>query len=309
MKMVIKYILSHHNNISKRPQSDKHRIKLDAVLENSKFVNKGEKDPIYEMEIPKDMMSDEIKAFADYVNYLAKPIRTQPGNSRGKGLITKKGIEDVIQKKETAKIPRKKHTKTDQMMTRDSCKQMIRKLKRRHKKDKDEKVGEVQTKVRVPEKRIKKPIIPPPSSSLTLLSAEYGNQFLNDNADMSLNELLKEPVDAKVQSMVDVPIHKENPAVQATPIVDTVITIKSSSFLEHEKHLELFNALTNSMGVDEPIAKGDLGHIPKLKKRHHDDQDPPTNSKKEKKKKRRKDTNASKSQKDNTPAKSSKEGK
>ncbi|GKB16683.1 hypothetical protein Tco_0850606 [Tanacetum coccineum] len=63
------------------------------------------------------------------------------------------------------------------------------------------------------------------NSSLTLSSPEYGNQFLNDNADMSLNEVLKEPVEAEVQSMVDVLIHEENLAVRATPLVDTVISI------------------------------------------------------------------------------------
>ncbi|GJU87998.1 hypothetical protein Tco_1300421 [Tanacetum coccineum] len=63
------------------------------------------------------------------------------------------------------------------------------------------------------------------NSSLTLSSAEYGNQFLNDNDDMSLNEVLKEPVEAEVQSMVDVLIHEENLVVRATPLVDTVISI------------------------------------------------------------------------------------
>ncbi|GKC90940.1 hypothetical protein Tco_1151589, partial [Tanacetum coccineum] len=67
-KLIIKYILSHHNN----------------------FVNKGEKDPIYGMAILKEMMSDEIKASADYFNYLAKSIGNQPGKGQGKGLITKK---------------------------------------------------------------------------------------------------------------------------------------------------------------------------------------------------------------------------
>ncbi|GJX39574.1 hypothetical protein Tco_0252877 [Tanacetum coccineum] len=89
-KLIIKYILSHHNNVSKRPQSDKHAIKLDAVLENLKFANKGEKDPIYGVVIPKEMRSDEIKASADYLNFLVKLMGTQPGKGQGKGLITKK---------------------------------------------------------------------------------------------------------------------------------------------------------------------------------------------------------------------------
>ncbi|GJU89203.1 hypothetical protein Tco_1301626 [Tanacetum coccineum] len=65
MKLIIKYILSHHNNVSKRPQSDKHAIKLDAVLGNLKFANKGEKDPIYGMAIPKEFLLNIKKASKD----------------------------------------------------------------------------------------------------------------------------------------------------------------------------------------------------------------------------------------------------
>ncbi|GJT73264.1 hypothetical protein Tco_1032550 [Tanacetum coccineum] len=89
----------------------------------------------------------------------------------------------------------------------------------------NEQAREVQTEVCVPEQQIEKPTVPLPSSSLTLSSAEYGNQFLNDNADMSLNDVLNDPVEIKVQSMVDVLVHQENPAVQKTPLVDTVMTI------------------------------------------------------------------------------------
>ncbi|GJX39572.1 hypothetical protein Tco_0252875 [Tanacetum coccineum] len=65
----------------------------------------------------------------------------------------------------------------------------------------------------------------------------------------------------------------------------------------------------NSVGIDKAVAKSDLDRTPKFKKRHHDDQDPLSDSEKEEKKKRRKDINASKSQKDKNPTKSSKEDK
>ncbi|GKD79744.1 hypothetical protein Tco_1342365, partial [Tanacetum coccineum] len=64
------------------------------------------------MEISKEMISDTIKASADYLNYLAKSMGTQSGKGRGKGLITKKGVEVDVQKKETIMAPKKKHTKT-----------------------------------------------------------------------------------------------------------------------------------------------------------------------------------------------------
>ncbi|GJX70800.1 putative reverse transcriptase domain-containing protein [Tanacetum coccineum] len=64
------------------------------------------------MAILKEMMSDKIKASIDYLNYLAKSMGTQPNKGRGKGLITKKGSEVIVQKKpETIRIPRKKRTK------------------------------------------------------------------------------------------------------------------------------------------------------------------------------------------------------
>ncbi|GKE04311.1 hypothetical protein Tco_1396329 [Tanacetum coccineum] len=91
-KFIIKYILSHHNNVSTRLQSYHHVIKIDAVLGNLKFANKGEKDLIYGMSIPMEMMSDEIKASAYYSNYLEKSMGDKPVKGNGKGLLTRKGV-------------------------------------------------------------------------------------------------------------------------------------------------------------------------------------------------------------------------
>nr|GEX14597.1 hypothetical protein [Tanacetum cinerariifolium] len=87
IKPIIKYILSHHNNVSKRLQSYQHVIKLDAVLGKLRFTNKGEKDPIYGMAIPKEIMSDEIKASA------SKSMGTQPIKGRGKGLLSRQDMK------------------------------------------------------------------------------------------------------------------------------------------------------------------------------------------------------------------------
>nr|GFC44729.1 hypothetical protein [Tanacetum cinerariifolium] len=66
------------------------------------------------MEITEGMMSDKIKAFAEYLNYMAKSTSTQSSKGQGKGLTIRKGIEVDVQKKkkETIKVPRKKRTKT-----------------------------------------------------------------------------------------------------------------------------------------------------------------------------------------------------
>ncbi|GKA80828.1 hypothetical protein Tco_0787520 [Tanacetum coccineum] len=61
---------------------------------------------------------------------------------------------------------------------------------------------------------------------------------------------------------------------------------KSHSFLEHENHLELYNALINSTGVDKAVANGDLDDQSTLKKRRHD-QDPPADADKDTKKRRK----------------------
>ncbi|GJV22726.1 hypothetical protein Tco_1375421 [Tanacetum coccineum] len=53
------------------------------------------------------------------------------------------------------------------------------------------------------------------------------------------------------------------------PRMERTIHDKSRSFLAHENHLELFNALMNLMGIDEVVAKSDLDLT--SKKRHHED--------------------------------------
>nr|GEV45100.1 hypothetical protein [Tanacetum cinerariifolium] len=53
------------------------------------------------MAIPKEMMSDKIKASVDYSNYLAKSMGIQPIKGRGKWLITKKEGVNMETDKET----------------------------------------------------------------------------------------------------------------------------------------------------------------------------------------------------------------
>ncbi|GJT22228.1 hypothetical protein Tco_0892165, partial [Tanacetum coccineum] len=62
------------------------------------------------------------------------------------------------------------------------------------------------------------------SSSHTLSSTEFTNQFLNKHADVNLSEILKDPVETKVQSMVDVPVKKATPAALRHPLVDSTVT-------------------------------------------------------------------------------------
>nr|GEV86453.1 hypothetical protein [Tanacetum cinerariifolium] len=47
----------------------------------------------------------------------------------------------------------------------------------------------------------------------------------------------------------------------------------SGSFQEHQKHLDLYNALIHSISLDKAIAKGKIDPAKVLKKRCHDDRD------------------------------------
>ncbi|GJW51243.1 hypothetical protein Tco_0092594 [Tanacetum coccineum] len=84
--------------ISKRPLSFHHVIKLDSTLGNLKFVNKGSKEPIFGMVIPIVMLNDDIKAYDEYSEYLAKSRGVTSVKIRGKGLLTKQGVEIVIER-------------------------------------------------------------------------------------------------------------------------------------------------------------------------------------------------------------------
>nr|GEU54678.1 hypothetical protein [Tanacetum cinerariifolium] len=71
----------------------------DQVLRNLKFPNKGAKYPVFGMTITMVMMNDEIKASADYADYLAK-FKGGKLKGRGGGLVTKKGVENDLDSKE-----------------------------------------------------------------------------------------------------------------------------------------------------------------------------------------------------------------
>ncbi|GKD19679.1 hypothetical protein Tco_1208837, partial [Tanacetum coccineum] len=113
-KLIIKYILSQNNQVSKRPLSFQHVIKLDATLGNLKFIIKGQLDLIFGMPIPDIMLSNEIKASEDYQKYMAKVLEAhEPSSAKsggtGKRLITKKDLADVLKK---VNIPKKIRSET-----------------------------------------------------------------------------------------------------------------------------------------------------------------------------------------------------
>ncbi|GJX95488.1 hypothetical protein Tco_0351286 [Tanacetum coccineum] len=63
------------------------------------------------------------------------------------------------------------------------------------------------------------------SSSVTLSSVEFTNQFLNEHADVNLSEILKDPAESEVQSMVDVPVKQVTLVALRHLLVDSTVTL------------------------------------------------------------------------------------
>ncbi|GKB18931.1 hypothetical protein Tco_0852854 [Tanacetum coccineum] len=85
---------------------------------------------------------------------------------------------------------------------------------------------------------------------------------------------------------------------------------KSRSYMSHDKHQELYDALLNSIMLDEASAKGDVNLVKVLRKRDgDDDQDPSARSDQGKKKKKRKGKYAEESKKSSASKISSKDTK
>ncbi|GJX52137.1 hypothetical protein Tco_0280506 [Tanacetum coccineum] len=100
----------------------------------------------------------------------------------------------------------------------------------------NEQVGDAQAKVHEPKPHIKKPKATILSSSQTLSSTEYGNQLINNNPEVSLIDVLKEP-EAEVQSLVDVSVLQQKPTKQRPPLVDTTMTlIPEKQHFHRNKH-------------------------------------------------------------------------
>ncbi|GJW56487.1 hypothetical protein Tco_0103218 [Tanacetum coccineum] len=149
-----------------------------------------------------------------------------------------------------------------------------------------------------------KPKLPPTRSSLSLSSGN-GNQFLNVSSDVSFVVIVKEITDTEINSLLERTIRDVLKKYPPTLLKSSTSSTSIDSFTEyelknmlynkmqkcrlyhtHEKHLDIYNVLIGSIGLDEAIAKGEIDGTKVLKKRRHDDkdEDPPTDSEKKKQK-------------------------
>ncbi|GJW09957.1 hypothetical protein Tco_1575784 [Tanacetum coccineum] len=110
-KLIVKYILSQNEQISKRPLSFNHVIKLDATLSNLKVANKGTKDLVFGIPISELMLNNKIKISNDYSLYLEKSKASEPvkATGRGKILLNKEGVEIAFQRVSIHKRRRSKN--------------------------------------------------------------------------------------------------------------------------------------------------------------------------------------------------------
>ncbi|GKA73475.1 hypothetical protein Tco_0779777 [Tanacetum coccineum] len=122
----------------------------------------------------------------------------------------------------------------------------------------DKQAEKVQAEKSVHEPQVEKPAIPHPSSSQTLSSAEYGNQFIIDNPDVSINDVLKEPVETEVISVVEVPVTQETSAAQRPPLSNKPETQVDTTALDNrvsrlEKKVDAMSRFNIQVAIDKSI--------------------------------------------------------
>nr|GEU96055.1 hypothetical protein [Tanacetum cinerariifolium] len=163
------------------------------------------------------MLNNEFKASDDYLNYLAKSMGTKHVKCKGNELLNKKRVTVAVEKIKTVWVPNKKQMSQARKASKDDF------ILQQRTKGPSEGSGitpEVldgpsgssssssskseYTEDSLPKSQVEKPRVPYPSSSLTLSFVEYGNQFINDNPDVSLIDVLKDQAKIKIKSMVEV---------------------------------------------------------------------------------------------------------
>ncbi|GJR13656.1 retrovirus-related pol polyprotein from transposon TNT 1-94 [Tanacetum coccineum] len=83
---------------------------------------------------------------------------------------------------------------------------------------------ETQDDVQMSDAQPEKPKATVLSTSHTL-SSEFTNQFLTKPTDVNISDILKGPVESKVQSMVDVPVKQATLAALRNPLVDSTVIL------------------------------------------------------------------------------------
>ncbi|GJZ34447.1 hypothetical protein Tco_0580264 [Tanacetum coccineum] len=127
-----------------------------------------------------------------------------------------------------------------------------------------------------------KPEVPTSSFKLSL-SFNYGNKLLNLSSDTSLVGTAKELIDIEINNIAAESLSE----LELKKILFDKMD-KSQSYMSHDKHHDLYDALLNSIMLDEAIASGDVNPDKVLRKRDRcDDQNPNVGSDEGKQKRRK----------------------
>ncbi|GJU59085.1 hypothetical protein Tco_1236851 [Tanacetum coccineum] len=128
------------------------------------------------------------------------------------------------------------------------------------------------------EEHSEKPEATKVSSSMTLSSAEFTSQFLNNNPDVNVNEVLKDPVEPEVQSMADIHVQQVKLAEQRPPHIDTTITLIPNPTTvsptqpppTQQKRSKLERILKKSKRPESQVDVGELDNrVTRLEKKVH----------------------------------------
>ncbi|GJV14841.1 putative ribonuclease H-like domain-containing protein [Tanacetum coccineum] len=267
-KLIIKHILSQNNHISKRLHSHQHVIKIDPTLRNLKFANKGAKDPVFGMAIPMVMLNDEIKALANYMEYLTKSkggkLAKVHGSREGfgvtlavpdrlshKGVNEGSGVTPVVLNELEGSLSSSSLDSDEEIEDISSDDERAEEDQTTNEQIGVEQPENVQANESVPEPQVEQPVVPHPSYSQILSFTEYRNQFINDNHDVSLTNVLKDPIDTEVQSLVEL-LKSSKPETQVDfDVLDNRIT-----------RLEKVDAMSR-FNIPEAIDKSVKAHLKK----------------------------------------------
>ncbi|GKD90208.1 hypothetical protein Tco_1365715, partial [Tanacetum coccineum] len=247
----------------------------NKILGILKFTNKEAKDPVFGMAILNVMLSDEIKAFNDYSEYLAKSLGTQLAKGREQDEIplvrrqTGVFISRQVQR-ESTKANLDQSSKLKGLETIFEAAQFKLDMKKAIKASKDDFIFQQRPRG----SGVTPTVLDEPSGNSSS-SSSYSDDEIKDiysdeddkaakekDADKHVadNQPMDEqaekvqveksvpkpqvekpavpypkPIKTEVISMVEVPVTQETPAAQRPPLVDTIITLISEATLSPQQ--------------------------------------------------------------------------
>ncbi|GJS19032.1 hypothetical protein Tco_0413504 [Tanacetum coccineum] len=195
-----------------------HIIKLDTPLGNLKFTNKGLKDPVFGMPIPEVMLNDDIKATADYLEYLAKFIVLAHSGGSGEGSGVTLEVPDV----HTLKCINKGAGRTSKVPDEPSDASSSSSSNSEIAKDDEVTVKPIVVTKNADYVTMADEVQPVDQLTRDEVHGANIKPVIEVQADVQMSE---DTIKSEVQSMVDVPVKQATPSVLRHPLVDSTVTL------------------------------------------------------------------------------------